>query len=149
MVRNARTLWLFSFMAGIAVLIGSFMTRDSHLERLRSVVQGMAPGGDADAVGTAAIVVFWGSLAAVLAVILLEAAILAVVMGRQAWARWVLFLLLAGHVGVLLVTADFLVPGGDAGTYVVLLWGLDLLLALAGLVFFFTRQANGWLRSGR
>lgn len=146
---NARTLWLLSFVSGLAVLAGSFLTRDSHLERLRTVVQDMAPGGDADAVTTATGIVFWGSLAALLLVILLEAALLAVVMGRQGWARWVLLLLLAGHVPVLAVTASFLVPEGESGSYVVLLWGLQLLLALIGLVLFFTPSANSWVRSGK
>jgi hypothetical protein len=148
-VRDARTLWLLSFAAGLAVLAGSFLTRDSHLERLRTVVVQMAPGGDAEAVTTATGIVFWGSLAAVLLVILLEAAMLGVVMGRQGWARWALVPLLAGHVIVLLVAAAFLVPEGDAGSYVVLLWGLQLLLALIGLVLFFVPSANAWLKSGR
>jgi hypothetical protein len=147
-VRTARTLWLVSFVAGLAVLVGSFMTRESHLEHLKTVVEGMAPGGDAEAVTTATGIVFWGSLGAVLLVILLEAAVLGLVMGRRGWARWALLLLLAGHAVVLLVAAAFLVPDGDAGSYVVLLWGLDLLLAVVGLVFFFMPSANAWLKSG-
>lgn len=148
-VRTARTLWLFSFAAGLAVLIGSFMTRESHLQRLKPVVAGMAPGGDPEAVTTATGIVFWGSMGAVLLVILLEAAMLGVVMGRQGWGRWALLLLLAGHVFVLLVAAAFLVPDGDAGSYVVLLWGLDLLLAVVGLMFFLMPSANAWLKSAR
>jgi hypothetical protein len=136
-------------VAGLAVLIGSFLTRESHLQRLKTVVDGMAPGGDAEAVATAAGVVFWGSIGAVLLVILLEAAMLGAVMGRQAWARWALLLLLAAHAVVLLVTAAFLVPDGDAGSYVMLLWGLDVLLAVIGLMFFFMPSANAWLKSGR
>jgi hypothetical protein len=147
--KNARTLWLLSFVAGLAVLVGSFLTRDSHLERLRAVVEDMAPGGGAEAVTTATNVVFWGSLAAALLMILLEAAMLGVVMGRQGWARWALLPLLAGHVIVMLVAASFLVPDGDAGSYVVLLWGLQLLLAFIGLVLFFMPSANAWLKSGR
>jgi len=148
-VRNAKLLWILSFVAGLAVLVGSFMTRDSHLERLKTVVEEMAPGSDAEAVTTATAVVFWGSLGAVLLVILLEAAMLGALMSRKGWARWVLLLLLAGHAVVLLVAAAFLVPDGDAGSYVVLLWGLDLLLAVVGLVFFFMPSANAWLKSGR
>lgn len=148
-VRNARSLWLLSFVAGLAVLAGSFLTRDSHLERLRTVVEQMAPGGDAEAVTTATGIVFWGSLGAVLLVMLLEAAMFGVVMGRQGWARWALLTLLAGHVIVLLVAAAFLVPEGEAGSYVVLLWGLQLLLALVGLVLFFMPSANAWLKSGK
>jgi hypothetical protein len=148
-VRNARTLWLFSFVAGLAVLVAFFLTRDSYLQRLRTVVEGMAPGGGAEAVSRATGIVFWGSLVAVLLVILFEAAVLGVVMGRHSRARWALLLLLAGHVAVLLVTAAFLVPDGDAGSYVVLLWGLDLLLAVVGLACFFTPSANAWLKSAR
>jgi hypothetical protein len=148
-VRTARTLWLLSFAAGLAVLIGSFMTRESHLQRLKPVVEGMAPGGDPEAVTTATGIVFWGSLGAVLLVILLEAAMLGVVMGRQGWGRWAMLLLLAGHVLVLLVAAAFLVPDGDAGSYVVLLWGLDLLLAVVGLMFLLMPSANAWLKSAR
>ncbi|MGX1159684.1 hypothetical protein FBY31_1952 [Arthrobacter sp. SLBN-100] len=147
-VRNARGLWLLSFVAGLAVLVGSFLTRESYLQRLKTVVEAMAPGSGAEAVTTATGIVFWGSLVAVLLVILLEAAILVVVMGRHGRARWVLLLLLAGHVFVLLVTAAFLVPDGDAGSYVVLLWGLDLLLAFVGLAFFFMPSASAWLKSG-
>jgi hypothetical protein len=147
-VGNARTLWLFSFVAGCAVLAGSFLTRESHLQRLKAVVDGMAPGGSADAVAGATAIVFWGSLIAVLLVVLLEATVLAMVLGGRDRARWVLLLLLAGHAVVLLVTSTFLVPDGDAGSYVVLLWGLDLLLAFVGLVFFFTPSANAWLKSG-
>jgi hypothetical protein len=109
----------------------------------------MAPGGDAQAVTTAAGVVFWGSLGAVLLVILLEATALGMVMGRHGRARWALLLLLAGHAVLLLVTAAFLVPHGDAGSYVALLWGFDLMTAIAGLVFFFMPSANAWLKSGR
>lgn len=149
-IRNGRTLWLFSFVAGFAVLAGSFLTRDGHMERLRSVVENMASGGgDADAVSTATGIVFWGSLVAVLVVILLEAAMLAVVMGRQGWARWTMLPLLAVHVAVLLVTAAFLVPDGDGGSYVVLLWGAQLLFAFVGLVMLFMPSASAWLRSGR
>jgi hypothetical protein len=147
--KNARALWLVSFIAGLAVLIGSFLTRESHLERLKTVVEGLAPGGDAEAVTRATGIVFWGSLAAVLLVILFEAALLGMVMGRRGWARWALLLLLAGHAVVLLVASAFLVPDGDAGSYVVLLWGLGLLLALVGQVFFFLPSANAWLKSGR
>ncbi|MCU1516920.1 MAG: hypothetical protein JWQ75_1641 [Pseudarthrobacter sp.] len=146
-LRLARTLWLFSFVAGLAVLVGSFLTRDSHLERLRAVVDRMAPGGDADALTVSSAIVFWGSLATLLLLVLLEAAALAVVAGRQGWARWVLIPLVLGHAGVLVVAAEFLVPEGDAGSYVWLLWGAQLLLALVGLVLLFMPSTNAWLRS--
>ncbi len=147
-VRLARTFWLFSFVAGLAVLIGSFLTRDSHLERLRTVVDQMAPGGEADAVTTSTAIVFWGSLGALLFMILLGAAALAIFSARHGWARWLMIPLLAGQVMVMVVAAAFLVPEGDAGSYVVLLWGAQLLLAFLGLVAVFVPSAGRWLKAG-
>jgi hypothetical protein len=147
-IRLARTVWLLSFVAGLAVLIGSFLTRDSHLERLRTVVDQMAPGGDAEALTTSTAIVFWGSLGAMLLVILLEAAALAAVSARKGWARWLMFPLLAGHIVVMVVAAAFLVPEGDAGNYVLLLWGAQILLAVIGLAALFMPSAGKWFKSG-
>lgn len=141
--------WLFSFVAGLAVLIGSFLTRDSHLERLRTVVDQMSPGGGPDAVTTSATIVFWGSLGALLLVILLEAAALAIFSARRGWSRWLMIPLLAGQVVCMVVASAFLVPDGDAGRYVVMLWGAQLLLALLGLVAVFVPSAGGWLKAAR
>ena len=146
-IRAAGTLWVFSFVAGFAVLAGSFLTRDSHLERLRAVVDGMAPGGDADALTAASAIVFWGSMGAMLLVILLEAAALAIVNGRQGWVRWLMIPLLLVHVGAVLVAEAFLVPEGDGGSYVWLLWGIQMLMAFVGLVLLFMPASNAWLRS--
>jgi len=143
----ARTLWLFSFVAGFAVLVGSFLTRDSHLERLRSVVDEMAPGGDADALTTASGIVFWGSMGAMLLVVLLEAAALAILNGRQGWIRWLMIPLLPVHVGAVVVAEAFLVPEGAAGSYVWLLWGAQMLMAFVGLVLLFMPASNAWLSS--
>ena len=145
----ARTSWLLSFVAGLAVLIGTFFARDSNLERLRAVVEEMAPGGDADAVTTSSAIVFWGSLGALLLVILLEAAAVAAVSARHGWGRWLLIPLLAGHVVATVIAAAFLVPEGDAGSYVVLLWGAQLLLAFVGLVALFMPSAGRWLKFGQ
>lgn len=146
-VQLARSFWLFSFVAGLAVLIGSFLARDSNLERLGTVVEKMAPGGDADAVTTSAGIVFWGSIGALLLVILLEAAVLAIVSARRGWARWLLIPLVAGHVLVMVVAAAFLVPEGDAGSYVAMLWGVQILTAAVGLVLLFLPPSNAWLRA--
>lgn len=148
-VRFAQTFWLLSFVAGLAVLVGSFLARDSNLERLRTVVDQMAPGGDAQAVTASSAIVFWGSLAALLLATLLEAAALAAVSARHGWTRWLLAALLAGHVAVMAVAAAFLVPEGDAGSYVVMLWGAELLLGFVGLVAFFMPSAGRWMKSRR
>ena len=145
-VRTARTLWILSFVAGLAVLLGSFVARDSNLQRLRGVVADMAAGSDARSVETAAEIVFWGSIGALLLVTVLEAAVLAAALGRKNWARWVLVLLLAAHLPVLLLASAFLVPNGADGSYVVMLWGAGLLLAFAGLVLLFLPSAGSWLK---
>jgi hypothetical protein len=146
-LKAARTLWLLSFIAGFAVLVGSFLTRDSHLERLRAVVDEMAPGGDADALTAASAIVFWGSMGAMLLVILLEAAAVAILNGRQGWIRWLMIPLLLAHVGAVLVAEAFLVPEGDAGSYVWMLWGAQIVMAFVGLVLLFVPASNAWLRS--
>jgi hypothetical protein len=143
----ARTFWLVSFVAGLAVIVGSFLTRDSHLERLRTVVDQMAPGGDANAVTTATGVVFWGSLSALVLMMVLQASLLAAVSARRGWARWLLILLLAGQAGVMAMAAAFLVPEGDAGSYVVLLWGAQLLLAFIGVLMLLLPSASRWFKS--
>lgn len=145
-VRTSRTLWILSFIAGSAVLLGSYVARDSNLQRLRGVVAGMAAGSDAGSVGTAAEIVFWGSIAALLLVTLLEAAVLSMLMGRRIWARWTLVPLLATHVLLLLLASAFLVPGGAAGSYVVMLWAAGEALAFAGLVLLFLPSAGAWLK---
>ncbi len=148
-VRLARTLWLLSFVAGVAVLVGSFLSRDGHLERLRTVVDGMAPGGDAEAVSTASGIVFWGSVGALLLVILLEAALLGAILARHGWARWALVPLLAAHAVVTLLATAFLMPEGESANYVMVLWGAQLLLALVGLVLLFLPASSAWLKSRR
>ncbi|MDP9985584.1 hypothetical protein J2S98_000728 [Arthrobacter oryzae] len=145
-VRTARTLWLFSFGAGLAVLLGSFVARDSNLQRLHGVVANMAAGSGAAAVGRTAEIVFWGSIGALLLVTLFEAAVLAAVLNRRNWARWTLLPLLASHVLILFLASAFLVPAGAAGSYVVMLWGAGLLLAVAGLALLFLPSAGAWLR---
>lgn len=146
-VRLARSLWLLSFVAGLAVVVTSFLSRDAHLERLRTVVDGMAPGGGADALTASTAIVFWGSVTTMLLVIVLEAAALGIVMGRQGWGRWLMIPLLLGHAFATWIAAAFLIPEGDAGSYVVLLWGAQLLLASAGLILLFVPATGAWLRS--
>lgn len=146
-LRLARTLWLLSFLSGLAVLVTSFFARDTHLERLRGVVDQMAPGAEADALTASVAIVFWGSLGTMLLVIILEAGALGIVMGQRGWGRWLMLVLLLGHVGAMLLTAAFLVPADDTGSYVALLWGAQLLLALAGSVLLFLPSSGTWLRS--
>ncbi|UZX04422.1 hypothetical protein F8G81_18775 [Arthrobacter sp. CDRTa11] len=147
MVRLGRTLWVLSFLCGLAVLASSFFSRDAHLERLRGVVDQMAPGAEAEALTTSVAIVFWGSLGAMVVVILLEAMVLGSAMNQRGWARWVMIPLLLAHIGAMLVAGAFLVPADATGSYVVLLWAAQLLLALAGLVLLFLPSSGAWFRS--
>jgi hypothetical protein len=133
----------------VAVLIGSFMARDSHLQRLRGVVEQMVPGGQSSAVSTSVAVVFWGSMGALLLLVLLEAAALAATAARHGRARWLLIPLLAVHVLVMVLTAAFLVPDGVAAGRVVLLWSAEVFLAFCGLVPLFMPATGRWLRARR
>ena len=148
-VRTARTLWVLSFLAGLTVLAGSFVARDSNLHRLRAVVADTAARNGMASAGTAAEIVFWGSMGALLLATLLEAVALAAVLARRAWARWVLLTLLASHLPVLLLASVFLVPTGAAGSYVVMLWVAGMALAFGGLVLLVLPPAGAWLRRGR
>jgi LPXTG-motif cell wall-anchored protein len=80
--------------------------------------------------------------------ILLEAAALGLVMRRHRWAPWAMIPLLLGHAGAIRVAAAFLVPSGDSNNYLVLLWGVQLLLGAAGLILLFRPASGAWLRSG-
>lgn len=87
--RLSRTLWVASFVAGIAVVVTGFLGRDAHFERLKGVIGGMVPpDGDADAVEGATAVVFLGSLTMLALVVAMEAILLAVLFKRRIWARW-------------------------------------------------------------
>src|SRR5918996_2239161 len=70
-VRSARALWHTSFVAGGAVLLWQFLSRETHLERLRAIANDAASGNDVPAQQTAAGLVFWGSLGMLALVILL------------------------------------------------------------------------------
>ncbi|MET3720723.1 MULTISPECIES: hypothetical protein [unclassified Arthrobacter] len=146
-VSLARVLWLLSFVAGVAVIVGSFLARTSHLERLRAVVDKMAPGGDANAISTSTAIVFWSSLSVLLLLIVLQVVLLAVIFARRGWARWLLFLLLTCQIPAMAVAAAFLVPEGDAGSTVLLLWAAQLVLAFVGLLVLFLPAAGRWFRS--
>ena len=55
--------------------------------------------------------------------------------------------LLLGHVMAAFLAAEFLVPANDAGSYVVMLWGAQLLLAFAGLVLLLMPPSGTWLHA--
>lgn len=147
--RLSRTLWVASFVAGIAVVVTGFLGRDSHFERLKALIAGMVPTGDTDAVEGATAVVFLGSLAMLALVVAMEAVLLAVLFKRRIWARWALAPLLLLHAVVTVITADFVVPPGTDGALTTVLLAVQFVLASAGLILLFLPSTTTWLLSER
>ncbi|MCT9869075.1 hypothetical protein [Paenarthrobacter aurescens] len=147
--RLSRSLWVASFVAGIAVVVTGFLGRDSHFERLKAVIGGLVPDGDAQAVEGATAVVFLGSLAMLALVAAMEAVLLAVLFKRRLWARWALAPLVLLHAVVTVITADFVVAPGADGTMATALLAAQFILAAAGLILLFFPSTTAWLLSER
>jgi hypothetical protein len=149
LARVSRSLWVASFVAGIAVVATGFLGRDSHFERLKGVIGGMVPDGDADAVEGATAVVFLGSLTMLALVVAMEAILLAVLFKRRIWARWALAPLVLLHAVVTVITADFVVAPGADGALTTALLAAQFILAAAGLILLFLPATTTWLLSER
>lgn len=147
--RLSRSLWLASFVSGIAVVFTGFLGRDAHFERLKGVIQSMVPDGDANSVEGAAAVVFLGSLAMIAVVVAMEAVLLAILFRRRTWPRWALAPLLLLHAVVTVITADYVVAPGNDGVMAMVLLAAQFILAAAGLILLFLPSTTAWLLSGR
>ncbi len=145
--RLSRSLWVASFVAGIAVVVLSFLGRDAHFERLKGVIGGMVPDGDAQAVEGATAVVFLGSLAMIALVVAMEAVLLAILFKRRVWARWTLAPLVLLHAVVTVITADFVVAPDPDGVLATVLLASQFILAAAGLILLFFPSTTAWLLS--
>ncbi|UXM90851.1 hypothetical protein [Paenarthrobacter sp. JL.01a] len=147
--RLSRSLWVASFLAGIAVVVTGFLGRDTHFERLKGVIQSMVPDGDAKAVEGATAVVFLGSLALIAAVVAVEAVLLAVLFRRRTWPRWVLAPVVLLHAVVTVMTVDYVAAPGADGVMATVLLAIQFVLAAAGLVLLFLPSTTAWLLTGR
>lgn len=145
----SRSLWVASYVAGIAVVVTGFLARDSHFERLKGVIAGMVPDGEAEAIEGATAVVFLGSLAMLALVAAMEAVLLAIVFKRRTWARWSLVPLILLHAVVTVITADFVIAPGPDGIPAIVLLAAQYILAAAGLVLLFLPSTTTWLVSER
>ena len=141
----SKALWIASFVAGAAVLVTGFLARDSQFERLKGVIAGMVPDGDAQAVEGATAVVFLGSLALLALVTAMEAVLVAVAFKQRSWARWVLAPVVLFHAVVVVMTADWLVAPGGEGALAIILLAAQYILAAAGLVLLFFPSTTQWL----
>lgn len=147
--RWSRTLWVASFVAGIAVVVMGFLGRDAHFERLTGVIATMVPESDAEALEATTAVVFLGSLAMLALVIAMEAVLVAVLFKRRLWARWALAPLVLLHAVVTVITADFVVAPGADGVLAIVLLAAQFILACAGLILLFLPATTTWLLSER
>ena len=145
----SRSLWAASFVAGIAVVVISFLARDSHFDRLKGVIAGKLPDGDAPAIEGATGVVFLGSLAMLALVVAMEAVLLAVAFKRRSWARWLLAPMILLHAVVTVITANYVVAPGSDGVLSTVLLAVQYVLAAAGLILLFLPSTTAWLNSGR
>ncbi len=146
-VAAARSLWLAGFAAGIVAALLAFLNRRSQLDRLRGVAEGIGTERDPLTLDTVASVAWWGGLGAQLVLIGVEALLLAVLLRRRGWPRWVLLALLPVHLAVMAAGGSILAPPG-AETYVVLLLVAQALLSAAALAASLLPRANAWFRRG-
>jgi hypothetical protein len=142
-------LWVASFAAGIAVVLTSFLSRDSHIDNLEGVIAGMVPDGDIQAIEGTTAVVFLGSLAMLALVVAMEAVLLAVAFKRRSWARWLLAPVILLHAVVTVVTSDCVVAPGSDGILSTVLLAAQYVLAAVALVLLFLPSTTAWLLSGR
>ena len=147
--RWARSLWLASFLAGFGVILTDFLGRNAHFERLKGVIGGMVPDGDAKALDGATAVVFLGSLGLLALVVAMEAVLQAVVFRHRGWARWALAPVVLLHAVVTVVIADFVIAPGADGVLATVLLAAQYILAAAGLILLFLPSVSVWLRRGR
>jgi hypothetical protein len=146
-VRAARTLWIISFAAGLIAMLFAFVARDDQLKRLRELTTDLAPERDAETLSALASLVFWGTLALVVLVIVIEAILLRVMVRGHGGARWALMFTLFVNAGALLIADALVIPPGDDGLYLRVCLIAQLTLAGAGLVLSLFPGASSWFRA--
>jgi amino acid transporter len=132
---RSRMLWLLSFLAGLTVVVFAFLGREEHLTDIAEQVRKLAPGRAAGTVDTASQVVLFGTMAAIVLVIVGESLLVRRMMARRGGARVGLLVLLAVHAIVALVAEAYLtVPATDGLRDRVVLIAWVALAALAYVV---------------
>ncbi|MCU1638942.1 MAG: hypothetical protein JWL94_1589 [Microbacteriaceae bacterium] len=146
-MRVARALWLTSLAAGLLAIVTALLEWDAQVDRLSTAAAEIEPGRDTATLDAVATIVFGGSLAALVLVVVIEAVLLKVMMRRHAWARWALLVVLLVHSGVVLLAEASLAAPGIEGILVRLLLLGQLLLAGAGLIVSVLPGARRWFRT--
>jgi len=144
-LRVSRGVWIASFVVGLLAIAFAFLSRNAQFERLRAVITDLEPGQDAATLDSVTAVVFWGTIAALAVVILVEALLVRAVLRRHGAARWVLLLFLVLHAAVAVI-ADGFVGMDEEGLVVRIVLAVQLLLAGVALVLALLSRAGRWFR---
>lgn len=143
-VKISRYLWIGSFVAGLMVVFFAFLSRNNQTERIQEVIRDLDPDRSEDTLEAAANIVLWGSLGAVIVVLLIELVLMAAMLRPRGWIRFVQLPFLVVHAGVMII-ADALIVGEDAdGAYLAALLLAQLLLAVAALIASFLPGTRAW-----
>jgi hypothetical protein len=118
------------------------------MDRLREAAAGVGTGRDPSTLDTVTSIAWWSGLGGLLAVIAIEAFLLAVLLRRRGWPRWVLLAVLPVHLGVMAVAASILAPPG-AETHLVLLLAAQAVLGAAAVTASLLPRATAWFRADR
>jgi hypothetical protein len=146
-VKASRFLWTASFIAGLMAVFFGFLARNNQTDRIQDLILEVDPDRDAETLETAANIVLWTSLGALVVVVLIELALLFSMLKRRGYVRWIQLLVLAAHAGVTVV-ADALIVGDDVdGIVLRVILVSQLFLALAGLLASFLPGTRAWFRS--
>lgn len=132
LMRTARWVWGLSYLAGIVALFVAFLRRTDQFGRVRSVIDDLDPGRDAETVDRIAAIAFWGTFGALAFFLLLEL-LLRGRAERKAGARWLLLLVLLVHTSVAVVLVSFVALGAE-GTPTAVLVFVELGLAAVALL---------------
>ncbi|WP_374947893.1 hypothetical protein [Agreia sp.] len=145
-IQASRYLWFGSFVAGVMVALFAFLARSNQTDRIQDVIRDLDPDRDADTLETAANIVLWGSLGAVLVVLLVELALLFSMLRGRGWIRFVQLPMLVVH-AIVAIVADALIVGDDVdGVFLRALLAAQLLLAVAGFLASFLPGTRAWFR---
>ena len=146
-VKWARTLWLLSFAAGSIALLFAFVSREQQLNRLRELVTELAPERDAETLAALASLVFWGTLALVTLIIVIQAILLRAMVRGHGGARWALMFSLFIGAAISLIADAVAIPPGDDGLYLRICLVVQLVFGGVGLVLSLFPGASAWFRS--
>lgn len=142
----SRGVWITSFVVGLLAIAFAFLSRNAQFDRLRLVISDLEPGQDDTTLDSVTAVVFWGTIAALAVVILVEALLFRAVLHRHGAARWMLLVFLAVHAAVAVI-ADGFVGMDEEGLLVRIVLAVQLLLAGVALVIALLPRASRWFRA--